>query len=65
MTKVEEHHRRRLSAVPLLLLAGVDLVIALVLLIGSGFSGSFFAILAIGTVLTAIGFFRLYSNPEN
>jgi hypothetical protein len=58
-----EHRQRRLSAVPLLLLAAIDLVLAFGLLVGSGLSGAFFAIFAIGTVLAAIGFFRLYRVP--
>ncbi|MBA2462605.1 MAG: hypothetical protein H0V45_12700 [Actinobacteria bacterium] len=56
----EDRQRRRLSAVPLLLFAAVDLVLALVLLMSDGLSGAFFAIAAIGTFLAAIGFVRLY-----
>ena len=59
-----EHRQRRLSAVPLLLLAAIDLVLAFALLLGSGFSGAFFAIFAIGTALAGIGFFRLYRVPR-
>ncbi len=64
MTEVDEHRQRRLSALPLLLLAAIDLVLALVLLVGSGLSGGFFAILAIGTALAAIGFVRLHRAPR-
>ena len=60
----QEHRQRRLSAVPLLLFAAIDLVLALVLLVGSGLSGGFFAIFAIGTLLAAIGFVRLYRVPR-
>jgi hypothetical protein len=60
---VEEFQRRRISALPLLLLAAVDLVIALLLLVGSGPSASFFAIFLIGLTLAAIGLFRVYRRP--
>ena len=59
----EDFQRQRLSALPLLLLAGIDLVLALLLLLGSGPSAAFFAIFAIGLVLAAIGLFRVYRKP--
>jgi hypothetical protein len=61
----EEHdQRQRLSAVPLLIFAAIDLVLALFLLVGSGFSVAFFLIFAIGSVLAAIGFVKLYRKPQ-
>jgi hypothetical protein len=59
----EDFQRQRISALPLLLLAGIDLVIALLLLVGSGPSAAFFAIFAIGVVLAGIGLFRVYRRP--
>ena len=59
----EDVQRRRLAAVPLLLLSAVDLLIALVLLLGSGFSLAFWAIFAIGAVLAAIGLVKGYRRP--
>ena len=59
----EDFQRQRLAAVPLLLFAAIDLVIALVLLVGSGLTGAFWAIFAIGAVLAAIGFVKLYRKP--
>ncbi len=59
----EDFHRQRMSALPLLLFAGIDLVIALLLLFGSGLTFGFWAIFAIGIVLAAIGLFRLYRTP--
>ena len=47
----------------ILLFAGIDLVIALVLLLGNGFTVGFWAILAIGIVLAVLGLLRLYSKP--
>ena len=58
-----DFHRQRVSALPILLFAGIDLVIALVLLLGNGFTVGFWAILAIGIVLAVLGFLRLYSKP--
>jgi hypothetical protein len=60
---VEEIQRRRVSALPLLLLAGVDLVIAFMLLVGSGPSAAFFAIFAIGLALAGVGLVRVYRKP--
>jgi len=54
---------QRLSAVPLLILAAIDLVVALVLLVDSRFSVAFFAIAAIGIALAVIGFLKLFRQP--
>jgi hypothetical protein len=61
----EYDQRQRLSAVPLLIFAGIDLVLALFLLLGSGLSVEFLLIAAIGTVLAAIGFVKLYRKPRD
>ena len=59
----EYDQRQRLSAVPLLIFAAIDLVLALFLLLGSGLSVEFLLIAAIGSVLAAIGFVKLYRKP--
>ena len=56
----EEHQRQRLAALPLLLLAAVDLVIAFILLLGSRFTVAFWAIFLIGMVLAGAGLWKLY-----
>jgi hypothetical protein len=63
MGDVERRHGQRLSAVPLFLFAAVDLVVALVLLLDSGFSLAFFLIVAIGLVLAALAYVRLRAAP--
>jgi hypothetical protein len=59
----EDLQRQRMSAIPLLLLAAVDLVIALMLLLGGGPSAPFFAVFAIGVTLAAIGLVKMYRRP--
>ncbi len=59
----EDVQRERLAALPLLLLAGVDLVVALVLLLGSGLTIEFWLIFAIGTALAFLGLRKLYRKP--
>ena len=63
MSADEQLQRQRLSALPLLLLAGIDLVLALLLLLGSGPSAAFFAIFAIGLALAAVGLLKVYRKP--
>jgi hypothetical protein len=59
----EEFQRQRLSALPLLLLAAIDLVIAFIMVLGSGLNGGFLAIFAIGMVLAGVGLWKLYRKP--
>jgi hypothetical protein len=59
----EDIHRQRMSALPLLLFAGIDLVIALVLLVGSGLTAGFWAIFLIGMALAGTGLWKLYRRP--
>jgi hypothetical protein len=59
----EDFQRQRLAALPLLLVAAIGLLIALVLLLGDGFSLACWAICAFGAFLAAIGLLKLYRRP--
>ncbi len=58
--------RRAAPAIPLFLFAAVDLVLALLMLIGGGFSLAFGVVFAIGVVLAVLGGLALLKNalPE-
>jgi membrane protein implicated in regulation of membrane protease activity len=55
---------KRTPVIPLLLFGAVDLVLALILLIGDGFSVEFVLVAAIGLVLAAIGLRGFNRAPE-
>jgi hypothetical protein len=55
---------RHLPPVPLLVFAGVDLVLALALFLVSGFTIGFVVIAAIGVALAAAGWIGLRNLPE-
>ncbi|HEX4930549.1 MAG TPA: hypothetical protein VFV62_07550 [Gaiellaceae bacterium] len=55
---------KRAPVIPLLLFAAVDLGLALILLIGDGFSIEFLLVAAIGLVLAAIGLRGFNRAPE-
>ncbi len=51
-----------LPAIPLLIFAGIDLVLALLLLVAGGFSVQFLAVAAIGLALAGIGLWSVFSQ---
>jgi hypothetical protein len=53
-----------LPAIPLLVFAGIDLLLALMLLLVSGFSAGFFLVAAIGVALALAGWVGLRSLPR-
>jgi hypothetical protein len=55
MTEPADERRAPPPSIPLLLFAAVDLVLALLLLLGSGFSVPFLVAAVIGTVLAVLG----------
>ena len=59
----EDLQRQRMSALPLLIFAAIDLLIAFVLLLNSRFTLAFWAILLIGMALAGAGLWKLYRTP--
>jgi membrane protein implicated in regulation of membrane protease activity len=54
---------RRLPPIPLLVFAGLDILAALLLLMGGGFSVQFWLVLLIGLVLAVLGWIGLRDAP--
>ncbi len=54
---------KRAPVIPLLIFAAVDLGLALILLIGEGFSVEFLLVAAIGLVLAWLGLAIVYRRP--
>jgi hypothetical protein len=51
-----------LPAIPLLLFAAIDLVLALLLLVAGGFSLEFLVVAAIGLALAGVGMWSVFSK---
>jgi hypothetical protein len=51
-----------LPAIPLLLFAAIDIVLALVLLVAGGFSAQFLVVAAIGLALAGVGLWSVFSR---
>lgn len=54
---------RSLPPIPLLVFAAIDIVLALLLLLGGGFSAQFWVVLAIGLALAVAGWIGLRNTP--
>jgi membrane protein implicated in regulation of membrane protease activity len=54
---------RSLPPIPLLVFAGLDILAALLLLMGGGFSVQFWLVLLIGLVLAVLGWIGLRDAP--
>jgi hypothetical protein len=52
-----------IPAIPLLVFAAIDLLVAFVLLVNSGFTWAFALIAGIGIVLAALGLWGVYRGP--
>jgi hypothetical protein len=59
-----EPQRRPLPVIPLFVFAGIDMLLAIMLLLVGGFSLSFFVVALIGGVLALLGWIGLRSLPE-
>jgi hypothetical protein len=60
---VDEPARKApLPAIPLLIFGAIDLVLALLLLIGGGFSIQFLVVVAIGLALAGVGLWSVFSK---
>jgi hypothetical protein len=56
--------RKPLPVIPLFLFAGIDLLLAILLLLVGGFSISFFVVAAIGAGLALLGWVGLRTVPQ-
>jgi hypothetical protein len=56
--------RKPLPVIPLFVFAGIDLLLALLLLLVGGFSLSFFVVALIGAGLALVGWIGLRTVPE-
>jgi hypothetical protein len=59
----EARQQPTIPAIPLLIFAAIDLLVAFVLLVNSGFTWAFALIAGVGLLLTGLGLWGVYRGP--